>query len=173
MIDKKYWKAFLTGVAGAATAILTIIAIINGVAGLKDIFWGQPKPQLLGVENCNFFPDDRQIEFELLVNNPRSIDISMISINLILWDSFEADLHFPINLHSFDSPSMPLTIPSGQTIRLRSSGDFEKYDNDKEFRKKWELQKDHNTIEGTLVAEFNTNDVRRKIINFTNVRPQH
>src|SRR4030042_370103 len=152
-------------------ALALIFAVIKGGSELKDILWGQPKPQLLRAENCKFYPDYRQIEFELLVNNPRSIDISMISFNLILWDSFEADLHFPINLHNVnDSPSMPLTIPSGQTLRVRSFGDFEKYDNDKEFRKKWELQKDQKTIEGTLVAEFNTNDVRRKIINFTNVR---
>jgi len=161
MSKQRSWKVLLKDVLAIIGVIALIFEATEHGAKLKEIFWGQPKPQILAAENCNIWLEDaeQQLEFELLVNNPGSKNVSMISFGLIWPDGRKADL----NKHK---PSLPMTIPAEQTVRIPVWGYCRELDVNEGFRDRFKFPKDQTTLEGTVVVKFNTNGVIKKKITF-------
>ncbi len=165
MIDKKYWKAFLTG---AAATILTIFAIIKGGEELKEIFW--TNPQILNAQNCTCaaWEGGETINFELLVNNPGSKNCSVIEVNLIWPDGLAADL----DTWGERITHLPKTIAPGSSEIVKMSGYGHK--RHKASATDWSLipegklvlRPDQNSVEATALVKFNTGYIAKKKIDF-------
>jgi hypothetical protein len=159
------WKSWAVNVLAVIGAISLFFQVIKGGTELKEIFW--TKPQISAIENCRVRPEgpEQQMEFELLVNNPDSKNVSIISVGLIWPDKHKAEIYKY-------KPELPMTIPAGQTIRIPVWGYCRELDVKKGVRDKLELSKNQNVLEGTVAVRFNTNDISKKKITFPLERQQ-
>ena len=159
MVDWKFWEAFSSG---AIAAILTVFALIKGIAATKSLWSNRAKPQLLDVQNCCIKIESgfEPFWFELLVNNAGLKDCSVISVELRLPNGDVSKL-----VWASGSTRLPKTITAGQAVlitRYGQCGGVAQYGKCKGKLQRPVLQPQNNSIEGAIVVKFNTNKIIEK-----------